>query len=63
MYDGDVAYRDGVYHVVTMSKNATVGNALVSLFLNYVCPLYWVTIYVSLIVSIYIIYIAPSYQA
>lgn len=30
VYDGNAAYRDGVYRVVAMPKNATVGNALVS---------------------------------
>ena len=31
MYDGDDAYKEGTYHVVYTSKNATVGAALVSI--------------------------------
>jgi len=30
VYDGDVAYRDGLYRVVIAAKNATVGVILVS---------------------------------
>ena len=31
VYDGDDAYKEGTYHVVYTSKNATVGAALVSI--------------------------------
>ena len=34
MYDGDDAYKEGTYHVVYTSKNATVGAALVSICIS-----------------------------